>query len=84
MPIADIMHSRYLVRMDALEQAAYTELMLGCAFSGCAELFAPCLNKPATDPVEEWAKAIGRLARIDGWSADISGRPLCPTHAKTA
>ena len=70
--------------MDRLEETAYNELIVMCQRDGCGDLFQPSLDIPATDPVEDWARAIAEGARSAGWSTDDDGRPLCPRHTGMA
>lgn len=67
--------------IDPIEELAYGELLISCQVEGCQNLFQNCLDEPATDPVEVWAKKMAQSARDIGWSSDFKGKVLCPLHS---
>jgi hypothetical protein len=69
--------------MDRLNEIAYTELVIVCERDGCNDVFAPCLDDPATEPVEVWANMMGKRARTAGWTTSAEGRVVCPRHVGT-
>lgn len=64
----------------SVQDLAYTELLVICKVRACLNLFEPSLDEPATDPVDDWAESMAERAIEAGWSADVDGRVLCPTH----
>jgi hypothetical protein len=67
-----------------IQDLAYTEILIKCKVKGCLNLFEPSLDEPATDPVDDWAEKMAQRAMQTGWSADTSGRVLCPSHRHLA
>lgn len=47
---------------NVIENQAFTELLVSCQLPGCSVLFAQCLEHPAADPVEDWARRMAALA----------------------
>ena len=69
---------------QALQDLAYTEILVKCKVKGCLNLFEPSLDEPATDPVDDWAEGMAQRALLAGWSADVNGQALCPIHRHLA
>lgn len=67
---------------DKIVEQAYLELMISCQKEGCVEDFPESLQCPPCDPVEKWAEAMAKKARLEGWTSDRAGLVLCPTHSK--
>jgi len=68
---------------EAIREVTYVEILVTCKAAGCLKLFEPSLKEPAADPVDKWAEDMARRAFNAGWSADTSGRVLCPEHRDT-
>jgi RES domain-containing protein len=67
---------------DPISELAYTDLMITCQIDGCANVFEASLREKPSDPVQDWADRMAKLARDAGWTAEDSGAVVCPTHAR--
>jgi hypothetical protein len=67
---------------DPIAELAFAELLICCQVDGCPNVFEATLKERASDPVDDWADRMAKLAREAGWLAEESGRVVCPTHAR--